>query len=914
MRNNYFLYWGKASSSVESVHTQAYHPLPYHGLDVAAVARVILEKDTLLREKLTVIAKIQDLVPLVCFFLALHDLGKFSIRFQNLVPGLLRRLQDKESSLPYSKDLHHTRLGFLLWQETLAPAFHDGRIFDLQPSYKMRDLRTCLNPWFLAVTGHHGRPPIQKPEHALTLFEPDDVQCAIDFVQDVAALFVHKDNIEKLLNKELKDTLKKFSYALAGLTTLCDWIGSDERFFSPEGDLNASLEAYFYQTAVPRAEQAVIASGILGATPKTEAFFHDLFPGIEAPSPLQIFAQEVWADDQPLLLIFEDMTGSGKTEAAFTAVSRLMAAGASQSLYWALPTMATANAMYERMAECYRRLFTVDAQPSLVLSHSARQLMDAFQDSIGLENIPVEESNPFEISGQAQCSAWLADNKKKAFWAAVGVGTVDQAILSVLPSNHQSLRLLGLGRGVLIVDEVHAFDPYVHKLLCALLSFQAAMGGSAVLLSATLPKQTRQELVDAFISGYGGMEQDVTDDDFPLVTRVSPELSAEYPVQIRPGTERSMRFEVASEESVVVQSLLQVSKSGACACWVRNSVDDALEAFQRLKELFRTEDGLHEDNVLLFHARFAMGDRLDLERRVLQCFGKHSEDNDRHGKVLIATQVVEQSLDLDFDLLITDLAPIDLLLQRIGREHRHAHRDRPAGYLAPKCIVYAPFPSDDCNSNWFSEFFPRAKLIYPNHGQLWRTAKFICDNPVLYFPEDSRRAIESVYGFEAIPFPSSLQMVTDLAEGDGLAKSDMALGNTLNLRDGYRVTQSQWVEDTVSPTRLGEPTVTFRLGVYDQGAIKPWCDADTRAKAWGLSEFRVMAYRLSDAGEPENEQEKRAREKAIEEMPDKGKFSVLLPIKTAGNGQWLGKGLNENLEELEIVYDPVQGLLFDKIC
>lgn len=238
------MYWGKTSpSSDKNAHTQIYHPLPYHCLDVAAVAREILEKDPLLRKWLSLNAKIQDLVPLVCFFLALHDLGKFSVRFQNLAPKLLQRLQGRESSLPYSKNLHHTRLGFLLWNETLAQAFHDGTIFDL--SMPASKLRKYLNPWFLAITGHHGRPPVQKSESALTLFEPGDVHAAMAFIQDIAALFVQQEHVEQLLNKEIKEAQTRFSYTLAGFATLCDWIGSDERFFKSEGGLNVSLDSYF---------------------------------------------------------------------------------------------------------------------------------------------------------------------------------------------------------------------------------------------------------------------------------------------------------------------------------------------------------------------------------------------------------------------------------------------------------------------------------------------------------------------------------------------------------------------------------------------------------------------------------------------------------------------------------------------
>jgi CRISPR-associated endonuclease/helicase Cas3 len=911
MHKTYLLYWGKTSSTSQESQTHPeYHPLPFHCLDVAAVAETLLGKDSLIKTRFKRIAELDPILPLIRFFVALHDIGKFSVRFQNLNPFLLRKLQNKQTSLTYSRDLHHSRLGFRLWQDELLPRFKDGSLFQL--SIASDSLRWLLNPWFSAVTGHHGRPPNWESMNALTLFEKEDRVAAGQFVRDMAELFSTSKYIETLLEEEdyRLDASTRFSYALAGFTILCDWIGSDERYFFPLPDPGMSLEEYYREFALPRASRAIDDSGILPAPVRNVTSFAELFPEIVTPSPLQSFAESIQASPQQHLYIFEDMTGSGKTEAALIAAHKLMTAEAGEGLYWALPTMATANAMYTRMTTAYKRLFSDDATPSLVLSHSGRHLVDSFQESIGLEDIPSDNQSFPEESGHAQCSAWLADNKKKAFLASAGVGTVDQALLSVLPSTHQALRLLGLARGVLVVDEVHAFDPYVHQLLCKLLTFQAAMGGSAILLSATLPMQTRQELVDAFIRGYGGMEQDVTETSYPLITHVSADSSGEFHLSAREGTERTVYFELVHNEDVLLEELGRISECGGCACWIRNTVDDALDAYHRLWELFSSQDGLDEDNVLLFHARYAMGDRLNLEQAMLEYFGKHSDEEVRRGKILVATQVVEQSLDLDFDLLISDLAPIDLLFQRIGREHRHASRNRPAEYTTPRCLVFSPYPDEGCGKNWFTDFFPRAGLIYPNHGQLWRTARFLLANSTLHFPCDSRRALESVYGDQAVDLPDGLQAATMHAEGEIRAQSDMALGNALRLEEGYKRTQFQWVDDTISPTRLGEPTVTFRLGRVWGGRIAPWHREIIAKKSWGLSEIRVLAYRLSDSAPPETDEEQAARDNALDEMPDQGKYSVLLPMWRIDERSWEGKGVDGNGRHVRVLYDLHRGLLF----
>ena len=233
--------------------------------------------------------------------------------------------------------------------------------------------------------------------------------------------------------------LKRASYALAGLTILADWIGSSQRWF-PYAAPDLTLPDYWQVRALPQAQLAVEAAGILPVPVARVKNFETLMglPGF-TPSDMQNWAFRVELADGPALYIIEDTTGSGKTEAALMLAHRLIAAGRGAGLYVGLPTMATADVMYERLAVAYRNLFTFGSSPSLALAHGARDLHEGFTQSVldvGVEEARYGADDANETSSAA-CAAWIADDRRKTFLAHVGVGTVDQAILSVLPSRHQ---------------------------------------------------------------------------------------------------------------------------------------------------------------------------------------------------------------------------------------------------------------------------------------------------------------------------------------------------------------------------------------------------------------------------------------------------------------------------------------------
>jgi CRISPR-associated endonuclease/helicase Cas3 len=895
---SYLKYWGKASED------GSYHLLPYHCLDVAAVGRQILSKDAALRQKFADISGLDESICIswLVVFLALHDIGKFSESFQNLKSDLLKKLQDISSTKQYNE--RHDTLGNLF----LKVSFENERLaFPLNKSFdEWQDVTMAI---VRAYTGHHGVPPQMKGQNGMPLnfsryFGEHDSAAAEQFACDIA-LLMYDTAEEKALPSplELEEWMKKASWLMAGFAVLCDWIGSNSGWF-PFCSEEMPLGNYWRNYAIPQAERAIQEAGINAGIPLSEQpSFSGLFPKISVPTPLQAFIDQLPIAHSPQLFILEDVTGSGKTEAALLLAGRLMAVGRGNGLFVALPTMATSNAMYDRMCKVYQRLFTKDTVPSLVLAHGARHLSEAFMASVAGHG-----STSDGESASAQCSSWLADNRKKSLLADVGVGTIDQALLAVLPARFQSLRLFGLANHILIVDEVHAYDPYMNKLLQNLLAFHAALGGSAILLSATLPTNIRRDFIAAFARGCTDRNKpELKSNAYPLVTSYSRDMGVQE-TAIEATSQRccSVALKHSADVTEVVQQILEAVNKGWCVCWIRNTVHDALSGYKLL------QDWLAADSLKLFHARFSMGDRLDIESSITSDFGRQSTAQERSGKVLIATQVVEQSLDLDFDLLVTDLAPMDLLIQRAGRLHRHS-RDEQGNPLSEgpdkresACmIIHGPLPEDDAADNWYKAVFPKAAFVYPSHGCLWLTARLLADKKELKMPDDARDLIEAAFSESADRIPETLRQRDLLADSKSQGDKSLAHINMLKLDEGYEATVTQWREDMKTPTRLGGMETTVRLACWDGTTLTPWYSHERFS--WDMSQVNIRSglvdAEFSHAG---------ALCDAIaylkEQFPDKGKWTVLVPLQQGEDGCWRGVALNKKLETVLVRYDPLTGV------
>lgn len=954
----YHRFWAKTPPG--ETNGEEFHLLPYHNLDVAAVGERLLREDPLLLSRLSERLQMgeEEAIILIRTLFALHDVGKFSQRFQALAPKVARRLGGPTTNRDYV--VYHDTLGFEAWTDFIFSALWEAGTLGLKTRHEDRwDWEEYFDVLMKPVAGHHGSPPdLQKTAKFEPQFSEQSEQAAIDFARDAAGLLYEEQALDCWDYDRVK-TARRASWLLAGLVVAADWLGSDMNKFEYETEA-MPLRDYWEERARPQAKKALAEAGLTPPKVSTDTGLRALFPNY-VPTPMQKYASEVPMGEGPMLFILEDVTGSGKTESAATIAHRLMAAGKAEGLYVGLPTMATANAMYERLAGAYRRLFAEPDSASLALAHSARDLSGPFQDSIGLEQTEGRpdhleggrEAENGRLTGEAQCAAWLADGRKKALLAHVGVGTVDQALLGTLPSDHQSLRLLGLGRSVLIVDEVHAYDSYMGGLLEGLLRFQAALGGSAILLSATLPQALRQSFADAFCEGVGAQSPDLRLEAFPLATRIAPEeesgggplsgsetaVNEEAPclkgAKIRRGYRRDVNVNLIHKKKKVIDRLAKEARSGRCACWIRNTVSDARDGWEDVRERFEETEGLDKNRVGLFHARYCLSDRQDIEGRVLRRFGKESGPENRAGRVLVTTQVVEQSLDLDFDYMVTDLSPIDLIVQRAGREQRHLRAadgapldmeedgDLEDGREGPELGVFGPPPVDDPSASWYVSYFPKAAYVYPDVGTLWRTARKLEEKGRIRVPEEARELVEGVYGEEAEPIPEALEEATTEAREERKENRSIATANVLRLDGGYGAStdQGQWTSEDRAPTRLGEPTTTVRLGRIEDGEIVPWTsgdDADDDVEnAWRKSELRVRSSMIG-AAPSRSKSRREAVAQAEETMPDGGRWSVLVVLEEEmaadeEEEEWVGRARDDDGTPVDVRYSPITGLHVDEL-
>lgn len=905
---NYFRYWGKARK--EGEEGVPYHLLPYHCLDVAACGAELLERQPVWLERLCHVSGLPPdvLRPWLLFLLAIHDIGKFADGFQQQRGDLQKELQGQETNVGGGE--RHDTLGYVLGTKYLlnwlGQESHDDETFAL------------LQPWLAAVTGHHGRPPKNDGSAALMLrnhFPAPVVADAKQFITDIAGLLLPDGIPLPPPDYGLEERYQRASWLLAGLAVTADWLGSNTLWFRYREPVY-SLAEYWHDIALPQARKAVEESGLVPATASSFIGIRTLFPKIREATPLQTWAETTHIALEPQIFVLEELTGGGKTEAALTLAARLMDKEQGKGVYLALPTMATADAMFDRISkkgeeddkETWRRFFTNDVA-QLALAHSADCL-----------KLRLEEANrrdagygkDEEISASRHCTAWLSDSRKKALLADFGVGTVDQALLAVLPVRHQSLRLLGLAGKVLIVDEVHACDCYMGELLARLLSFHAALGGSAILLSATLPIVQRARYLQAFAQGAGFAAKTPEKNEYPLTTYLSASCWDEQQHEARKESARTVAVQPLRSEEEVLERLKNTIERDGCAVWVRNSVADAVQTWLDWKKA-------HPDHpAILFHARFALKDRLGIGKKILDTFGPDSNPENRRGQLVIATQVIEQSLDADFDDMVTDLAPIDLVIQRAGRLQRHrrdANGQRPTEPETPdgrggaRLAILMPEPAQNAGKDWISQLLPKTGKVYPDHGKLWLTADWLETNKGFELPLQARDMIESVYAETQVVYeriPDAIKEISDRADGACRAGKSTARGNLLIFGEGYNPTGQIWQDDAKTPTRLNEvATVRVRLARLVNGALVPWADTTT-GMDWALSELNVPDYLVAK----ENPRDSTLVESARKTMLDEGRYVVIIVLEPSRD-YWRGHALNKHDEAVRVLYSAELGLTIE---
>ena len=655
------LLWAKAQKQTGEIHL-----LIYHMLDTAAVAIKLWENalsDSVKQEVAAWMGLGQpDAGRTLAFWAALHDIGKASPVFQiknAAQAGILA-----QTGLPFEKNLnakiYHSRVsGKFLREHGVVPIEVD-----------------------IAISGHHGA---WNADYSLgRAYGDQQWDEARSELLDNLKLTLSATECQQLDLPD-EESANLFTTWLSGFLCTADWIASNEDYFPYISDW-FDLNDYFRQ-AEQRAADTLCRLGWIGWKASGHSLgFSEMYPHIQTPRPIQsevIRHYQDYSPQSPFLMIVEAPTGIGKTEIALYIADLWLQEHGGSGLYIAMPSQATSNQIYQRTTDVLRHRFP-DEMVNLVLAHGQAAWSEAV-NAISVRE--VGEGDDTVLAAQ-----WFQKNSKRALLAPFGVGTVDQAFLSVLQTKFFFVRLFGLKNKVVIFDEVHAYDTYMNTLFIRLLRWLRALNVPVIILSATLPDNDRKRLAAAY---SGCKESEIhSDRHYPRLTlAVSGGETQSIPLSA-PPTEREIAL-TWRNPSELTDFLNERLIDGGCAAIICNTVSGCLATYDALKQ----SGHFKADELYVFHARFPFVWRDEIEKKILGLFGKGPEGQtsnpDRpYRAIVIATQVVEQSLDLDFDLMISELAPVDLILQRAGRLHRH-ERSRPFKLSAPQMAIFEPEFKED---------------------------------------------------------------------------------------------------------------------------------------------------------------------------------------------------------------------------
>ena len=712
--------WGKTNKDAGSTHT-----LAHHSMDVAAVFARMLELPVI-RSRMETAAG-RALTDTDCARLAalafLHDIGKLHPGFQakGWPDELWRGLKRGHSKESWDFLVHAKRSSEHPFHAILLEIMQWGR---------------AVQPLVAAMFAHHGRPiePSSDPNPRNWNSPPsphydwsEQGRIMADAMHDwFPGAFISGDPLPEK---------SEFHHIVAGFAALADWIGSDTNFFKYVAPFDAS-----YKTkAITVAKQALEAVGLdserLQGSPVSD--FNQWTGGYTANSA-QTAVANLGRDSR--LVILEAETGSGKTEAALWRFFQLFAAGKISGLYFAVPTRAAARQLHERINRYLQRAYGEDKAPEAVLAIPG---MVRAGEAKG-DRLPDWKVQWNDQEGLVP-ARWAAEHATRFLAATVAVGTVDQAMLAGLQIKHAHLRGSALCRNLLVVDEVHASDAYMTEILKQLLDSHLNTGGYAMLMSATLGANARVRWTGEALPEFGV----ASETHYPAVW-----TGGDSNPHNAIGTSRSKQVHLktlATMDSVQTanQAILEAQK-GAQVLVIRNTVTKAVETWRAVSAAGADSLLMQvEGRSALHHSRFAVEDRELLDKAVESVLAK-DRNKVTDGCIVIGTQTLEQSLDIDADYLITDLCPIDVLLQRIGRLHRH-DLPRPDGFDKAYVLVLLPkdgldrltLPRFDNGLGAFENATDGFRGIYCDLAGLELTRRIIEERSIWEIPGMNRYLVES---------------------------------------------------------------------------------------------------------------------------------------------------------------------------
>ena len=718
---------------------------------------------------------------LVQFLGAVHDLGKATPAFQ--------RMYGATNSID---------LDYILWEKIESQGFVDFTSLRLSsPRFSHHALagQTLLtsfgvNEDIASIIGaHHGRPIDDKQmckeqqSYPKNYFQSDNSSGSLskrwqDEQRKIFEWALESNGFAKVA--DLPDVKQPAQIILSGLLIMADWIASNTNYFplipidssiieNQQGRMSHAWEEWSVRENWDPQNNVDVLSTYTNVNELYKSRF-----GFEQPRNMQsIFAEIVAKTIKPGIFILEAPMGGGKTEAALVAAEILASKIGSSGIFFGLPTQATSNGIFPRIENWLDQIskdneeLEFSYRPRLLHGKAALNEDRLTGRRYNLaENVDVDESQHAHIA----VNEWFSGRKTAPLDDFV-VATVDQFLLLALKQKHLALRHLGFSKKVVIIDEVHAYDAYMSEYLYMAVTWMAAYGVPVIILSATLPAEKREDLVYSYMKGTGlDWERDVIKpkqglrtDNYPLITYTDGNIAAQFDAFEQEPVKMVAIKRIEDDE---LEDLIQdFFEKGGVVGVIINTVKRAQELARVCIEKYG------KDRVELLHSRFIATDRINKEKNLLEMIGKGAQRPE--SKIIIGTQVIEQSLDIDFDVLISELAPMDLLIQRIGRLHRHANTKRPAKHQEAVLNVIG--------TNKDLEFESGSRAVYGDY-LLARTQFFLPDE--LSLPGDISHLVQKVYN-EEIPVSFQFDLQEKYRE---MKKEHLALlRNKEQKADVYRI-------------------------------------------------------------------------------------------------------------------------------
>jgi CRISPR-associated endonuclease/helicase Cas3 len=715
--------WGKTHKDVKG--NLCVQSLIQHSIRTGAVVQTILEHDSRFRKTLSERSRLPEKIAIawVVLIAVLHDIGKVLLNFQldprsgSARTRILKALNDdgwnvgpdRLAKVPEKRDISHTAWTAALLEKILpflfAIVFPGGDLATLSKE-------GCQKIVAIAAS-HHGM--LDRPDSYMTLISSQRDRREMNRVVSLAmSVIMEALPPHAFLPKKTLPVITECDNALfsliSGLISLADHIASNGDLFPYDTDRN-EIEAkdQAWTRARQGARKACTRAGLLGwkSSPFKVLPASRQFPDIRKLRPLQMAGESlgrVYRTSQlPDLVICEEMPGAGKTEFALLLSLYLMGRKGLRGMVYALPTTAMSNQAFRRMEKWIGRILkSMGRRANGVLAHGQAILSELFQD---LKRAGKDAS----LNGLVS-SEWFGSNLR-ALHSNFVVSTIDQVFMAILQARYSLMRLSGIAGKVLIFDEVHVYDAYMLSLYKKVLTYAAALGCPVIILSATLSEPLRKEMMEAYAKGKGLDPKK----ELPGLGKALKEAYPRITAMDSAGKVDSRTFKTSLRKNVSITWVPRIETvpgmgtmhgavetiasrlrkefanepGGMSVAYFCNTVGYA----QDVKTWLDTEFAGTGVEVILFHSQFCEGDRKAIEDKVLRQFGPERTGRDK--VILVTTQVAEQSLDIDFDLVITEMAPIDLIIQRIGRLFRHAWFTRPQAHPTPEVWLLEP-ETDQC--------------------------------------------------------------------------------------------------------------------------------------------------------------------------------------------------------------------------